>query len=90
MVSLNRPEAKNALSNSLLDSFGAVLKDINNSENSTKIRAVVVRSLVDGVFCAGADLKVLKISVDLLGTSNNDSPASNAVSVKASSYISHA
>ncbi|XP_059620623.1 methylglutaconyl-CoA hydratase, mitochondrial-like [Phlebotomus argentipes] len=54
VVALNRPSAKNAFSqslvNKLIDSVDALWHDKN-------CRVVVLRSLVPGAFCTGADLK---------------------------------
>ncbi|RKP25587.1 ClpP/crotonase-like domain-containing protein [Syncephalis pseudoplumigaleata] len=55
VLSLNRPKARNALSRALVDSFRAELQRLRY--NTTDTRVVVLRSLVDNVFCAGADLK---------------------------------
>lgn len=53
-ISLNRPEGKNSFNKSFIRSFQNVLDDIKSDDS---IRAVVIRSLVPGVFSAGADLK---------------------------------
>lgn len=52
---LNRPQAKNALSQSLARAFDSAFAAIR--EHRRGLRAVVVGSAVRGVFCAGADLK---------------------------------
>ncbi|GAB0095164.1 methylglutaconyl-CoA hydratase, mitochondrial [Sergentomyia squamirostris] len=54
VLSLNRPSAKNAFSRSLVDSLLESLDSIWHDKN---VRVVVLRSLVPGAFCAGADLK---------------------------------
>jgi len=54
VVSINRPEAKNALSINLMGLFEKHMDTLAVDRN---VRAVVLRSLVPGVFCAGADLK---------------------------------
>jgi len=54
VVSLNRPAAKNALSINLMALFENYMNELASNRN---VRAVVLRSLVPGVFCAGADLK---------------------------------
>jgi len=54
VLTLNRPEAKNALSKSMLAHFKQALDDLRFSSD---VRVVIVKSEVDGVFCAGADLK---------------------------------
>ncbi|KGX92025.1 3-hydroxybutyryl-CoA dehydratase [Pontibacillus halophilus JSM 076056 = DSM 19796] len=53
-VTLNRPEARNALSTHLLDAMQGIIKDINNMKS---IRCVVITGTGEKAFCAGADLK---------------------------------
>ncbi|KAG2183322.1 hypothetical protein INT43_006327 [Umbelopsis isabellina] len=55
VLNLNRPKAKNAISVKLLQEFREALKEARFS--SEVPRVLILRSLVDGVFCAGADLK---------------------------------
>ncbi|MDK2413677.1 enoyl-CoA hydratase-related protein, partial [Aphanizomenon sp. 202] len=50
----NRPAAKNAISKNLLKEFMEAIEDVRHSRD---VRVVVLRSLVPGIFCAGADLK---------------------------------
>ncbi|KAI9188008.1 hypothetical protein H9P43_002399 [Blastocladiella emersonii ATCC 22665] len=57
VISLNRPKAKNALSRQFLAEFRECLAHLR-ADPATRV--VVVRSLVDKVFCAGADLKERK------------------------------
>uniref|UniRef100_A0A1A9V7K5 Enoyl-CoA hydratase n=1 Tax=Glossina austeni TaxID=7395 RepID=A0A1A9V7K5_GLOAU len=57
VLGLNRPEAKNAFSRDLVDTFSDILVDLKKDNSS---RVVVLRSLTPGVFCAGADLKERK------------------------------
>ncbi|KAJ2964748.1 hypothetical protein NQZ79_g398 [Umbelopsis isabellina] len=59
VLNLNRPKAKNAISVKLLQEFREALKEARFS--SELPRVLILRSLVDGVFCAGADLKTLPI-----------------------------
>src|SRR5690625_4456047 len=54
IITLNRPEAANALSRQLLDELNEVLKTI---ENTHSIRCVIITGTEDKAFCAGADLK---------------------------------
>lgn len=54
VMSINRPEAKNSLSINLMRLFENAM-DVISSDSS--LRAVILRSIVPGVFCAGADLK---------------------------------
>lgn len=49
-ICLNRPEAKNALSKALVGELWGILEEISRDE---KVRCVLLRSLVKGVFCAG-------------------------------------
>ncbi|KAK4315123.1 hypothetical protein Pmani_013636 [Petrolisthes manimaculis] len=51
---INRPAAKNAISKNLLKEFKEAIDDVQHDRN---VRVVLLRSLVPGVFCAGADLK---------------------------------
>lgn len=50
----NRPEAKNAISRNLLKEFMEALSMVRHDGTT---RCVIVRSMVPGIFCAGADLK---------------------------------
>lgn len=55
VLCLNRPERKNALGKTLTSQL---IEEISRAkENSRLIRVLVIRSLVPGIFCAGADLK---------------------------------
>jgi enoyl-CoA hydratase/carnithine racemase len=54
LLRLNRPEARNALSPSLLGSFGAALA---TAETDPETRVVVVTGAGNEVFCAGMDLR---------------------------------
>ncbi|XP_038598482.1 methylglutaconyl-CoA hydratase, mitochondrial-like [Tachyglossus aculeatus] len=54
VLGLNRPQAKNALSWNLIKQLSHSLDALKSDK---KVRTVIVRSLVPGVFCAGADLK---------------------------------
>jgi methylglutaconyl-CoA hydratase len=51
---LERHEGKNAFSSDMIDSFEKAVESIRNNKN---VRVLIVRSTVDKVFCAGADLK---------------------------------
>ncbi|OWF45246.1 Methylglutaconyl-CoA hydratase, mitochondrial [Mizuhopecten yessoensis] len=51
---MNRPERKNALGRKFLFQFTECMKKVKFDKS---IRVVILRSLVPGVFCAGADLK---------------------------------
>jgi len=54
VIGLNRPWSKNAINKHMLDQLLNTFKQLYN-DNDTK--AVIFRSLVKGIFCAGADLK---------------------------------
>ncbi len=54
MFTMNRPKAKNALGTNMMNEFRSALDAVRFDKD---VRAVVLRSAVDGVFCAGADLK---------------------------------
>lgn len=50
----NREKARNALNKGLTDSVFRALEEIHHDKNA---RVLIIRSLISGVFCAGADLK---------------------------------
>lgn len=54
VFSLNRHSARNAISKSLLTKLQDSLQTVRFDSN---LRALIIRSLVPGTFCAGADLK---------------------------------
>ncbi|BCR85672.1 putative mitochondrial methylglutaconyl-CoA hydratase (Auh) [Aspergillus chevalieri] len=54
---LNRPNARNALSKSLLDSLAKQVQSISAEGGTGPTRALVLASSTDTAFCAGADLK---------------------------------
>lgn len=54
IISLNRPGSKNAINKHMVDQLLNTFRQLYN-DNDTK--AVIFRSLVNGIFCAGADLK---------------------------------
>jgi len=51
---LNRPAAKNSINTYMLDSFFSAMDSVRHDKSA---RVVILRSLVPGIFCAGADLK---------------------------------
>ncbi|XP_054740275.1 methylglutaconyl-CoA hydratase, mitochondrial [Anastrepha obliqua] len=57
VINLNRPEAKNSFSRSLLNAFENALNELEHDNTS---RCVILRSSSPGIFCAGADLKERK------------------------------
>ncbi|XP_074136776.1 methylglutaconyl-CoA hydratase, mitochondrial isoform X3 [Sminthopsis crassicaudata] len=54
VLGINRSSAKNALSKNLIKMLS---KAVDTLKSDKKVRTVIVRSEVPGVFCAGADLK---------------------------------
>jgi len=54
MFTMDRPKAKNALGTHMMHEFRSALDAVRFDKD---VRAVILRSAVDGVFCAGADLK---------------------------------
>eukprot|EP01113_Clastostelium_recurvatum_P040256 TRINITY_DN6245_c0_g1_i1.p1 TRINITY_DN6245_c0_g1~~TRINITY_DN6245_c0_g1_i1.p1 ORF type:complete len:302 (-),score=67.16 TRINITY_DN6245_c0_g1_i1:38-943(-) len=54
VLSLNRPRVKNALGKQLMASFKDTLSSLRFDKSS---RVIILRSIVDGAFCSGADLK---------------------------------
>ena len=53
---MNRPETRNALSIDLVNRMMTALEQV--VEEGRDVRCLVIRSMVTGVFSAGADLKV--------------------------------
>ncbi|XP_059825896.1 methylglutaconyl-CoA hydratase, mitochondrial [Hypanus sabinus] len=54
VLGINRPQSKNAFSRKLVDMMAAAIEEVKCDNN---VRAVILRSEVPGIFCAGADLK---------------------------------
>ncbi|XP_035989464.1 methylglutaconyl-CoA hydratase, mitochondrial isoform X2 [Fundulus heteroclitus] len=54
VVGINRPKAKNSISKNLVKMMFETVEDI---KKNSKVRSVILCSLVPGIFCAGADLK---------------------------------
>eukprot|EP01136_Pigoraptor_vietnamica_P012378 Opistho-1_new@52242 len=54
VFTMNRPAAKNALGK---DMMRQLRESMDRVRNDKSVRVVVLRSVVEGVFCAGADLK---------------------------------
>jgi len=61
VMSINRPAAKNSLSKNLMRLFESHIQSLTEDVN---VRAVVLRSVVPKVFCAGADLKERKLMTE--------------------------
>lgn len=60
VVSLNRPQARNALSQQLLGELSDVVEGLHREGGKGTTRALILASEVDNAFCAGADLKERK------------------------------
>lgn len=54
VLGFNRPKAKNAVSRQMLQE---ITEAVNHLKFDKNLRVLIIRSLVPGVFCAGADLK---------------------------------
>lgn len=54
VVGLNRPKSRNALGKNLLDELAQVISELRFDKSA---RVIILKSEVDRVFCAGADLK---------------------------------
>ncbi|KAJ5634597.1 hypothetical protein N7528_002439 [Penicillium herquei] len=60
IIQLNRPAAKNALSVQMVSELSREIEEIHHERHMGGTRALIIASAVDGVFCAGADLKERK------------------------------
>ena len=69
-VTLNRPEARNALSGALLSRVRSVMVELGADD---EVRAVILTG-ADPAFCAGLDLKELSQGQRLLGAIDEDVP----------------
>ena len=56
LVTLNRPEARNAVNGALTQGLGSALEQ---ADHDPEVRAVVLTGAGDASFCAGADLKAI-------------------------------
>lgn len=57
LVTLNRPEASNAMSKALLDELNVAIDNVNNNRS---VRVLLISGAGTRAFCAGADLKERK------------------------------
>lgn len=57
VVSLNRPQARNAISKQLLSELSSVVDGLHREGGKGSTRAMILASESDQAFCAGADLK---------------------------------
>ena len=75
-VTLNRPEAMNALSRDLRNRLAQVMRAVNEDD---AVRAVILTGAGERAFTAGLDLKELGSDTSSLGAANATSPADNPV-----------
>jgi PREDICTED: enoyl coenzyme A hydratase domain containing 2 len=54
VIGLNGQRNKNAFSNVFINNLCSTLDDLKQNE---AVKVVIIRSMIKGVFCAGADLK---------------------------------
>ncbi|XP_044732095.1 methylglutaconyl-CoA hydratase, mitochondrial [Chrysoperla carnea] len=54
IIGINRPKQKNAMSKSFVEAMNNIIDQLKYNKD---VRVAIVRSLVPGIFCAGADLK---------------------------------
>lgn len=76
IVTLNRPDAMNALSRQLRAELDATMREMDADE---AVRVVVLTGAGDRAFTAGLDLKELGSEAGALGAANADTPSENPV-----------
>jgi enoyl-CoA hydratase len=76
IVTLNRPEAMNALSKALRAELAAAMVEVDADDS---VRAVVLTGAGEKAFTAGLDLKELGADTSNLGAANDQAPESNPV-----------
>jgi methylglutaconyl-CoA hydratase len=57
VLSLDRPKARNAISQQLLSELSGVVEGVHEEGGKGSTRALILASESDNAFCAGADLK---------------------------------
>ena len=57
VLSLDRPKARNAISQQLLSELNGVVEGLHREQGEGSTRALIIASECDDAFCAGADLK---------------------------------
>jgi methylglutaconyl-CoA hydratase len=57
VLSLDRPKARNAISQQLLSELSGVVEGLHEEGGKGSTRALILASESDNAFCAGADLK---------------------------------
>ena len=75
-VTLNRPEAMNALSKALRSRLYHVMKQVDEDDS---VRVVILTGAGERAFTAGLDLKELGSEEGALGAANDTDPANNPV-----------
>jgi len=76
LVTLNRPQAMNAMSSALRSALCDAMERIREDDS---VRAVVLTGAGERAFTAGLDLKELGAAADNLGAANDPDPRSNPV-----------
>ena len=76
VVTLNRPEAMNALSRGLRAQLAQVMRELDEDE---KVRVVILTGAGDRAFTAGLDLKELGADTSNLGAANAEDALANPV-----------
>jgi crotonobetainyl-CoA hydratase len=69
LITINRPDARNAVNAAVSTAVGAALVE---AENDPEIRVVVITGAGDKSFCAGADLKAISRGEGLFAPGNED------------------
>lgn len=59
-ITINRPQALNALNRAVLEGLNQVLDDVDIAANSFKVRSLVIRGAGEKAFVAGADIKEME------------------------------
>lgn len=67
VITLNRPEARNAINGAVSSAVGQALED---AEADPDIRAIVLTGAGDKAFCAGADLKAMSRGENIYAPNN--------------------
>ena len=75
-VTLNRPQAMNALNRALRKRLAEVMRQVDADDN---VRAVILTGAGERAFTAGLDLKELGSEAGALGSANATDPADNPV-----------
>jgi enoyl-CoA hydratase len=76
LVTLNRPEAMNALSRGLRAQLAQVMREV---DEDTRVRVVILTGAGERAFTAGLDLKELGADTANLGAANAEDAAANPV-----------